>query len=73
LVSRYLLALFVCDWLSTIERLHEWCCNTTDWVSKTGYTPLFELSAARKVGSLFPVSLGDYVRVVGEALLLSFD
>jgi hypothetical protein len=34
---------------------------------------LFELSAAREVGSLLPVPLGDYVRVIGKAFLLSLN
>jgi hypothetical protein len=34
---------------------------------------LFELSAAREVGGFLSVPLSDYVGVIGEALLLSFD
>lgn len=73
LVLWYVFALFVFNRLSSIERLHKWCGNATDRVSKTGNPALFELSAAREVGSLLPVPLGDYVRVIGKAFLLSLN
>ena len=68
----YLLALFVRDWLSSIEGFYEWCCNTADWVSEARYTALFELSAAREIGSLLPIPLSDDIGIVREALLLAF-
>jgi hypothetical protein len=69
----YFFALFVCYRLPSFKRLHEWCCNTADWVSQTRYTALFELGAACKIGSLLPVPLSDYVGIVREALLLAFN